>query len=117
MPIFPPLNYPLGTHNYNYYHKNYRSFPNNVSGNIACNTPINYTYINDSNPNQKKHSLPSENVFHDKHQPEEFECFFELFGLKLHFDDVLIICILFFLYNEDVHDYELFLCLILLLLS
>ena len=43
--------------------------------------------------------------------------FFDIFGLKLYFDDVLIICILFFLYKEDVHDEELFLCLILLLLS
>lgn len=43
--------------------------------------------------------------------------FFELFGLKLYFDDVLIICLLFFLYQEGVKDEELFISLILLLLS
>ena len=43
--------------------------------------------------------------------------FFEIFGLHLYFDDVLILCILFFLYTEGVTDNELFLCLILLLLS
>ena len=43
--------------------------------------------------------------------------FFELFGLKLYFDDVLLICLIFFLYDEGVRDNELFISLILLLLS
>ena len=43
--------------------------------------------------------------------------FFELFGLKLYFDDVLLMSILFFLYEEGVKDNELFFSLILLLLS
>ena len=44
------------------------------------------------------------------------ECF-EIFGLKLHFDDLLIIALLFFLYQEDVKDTYLYIVLILLLLS
>lgn len=48
---------------------------------------------------------------------ESSEPFFEIFGFKLYFDDILIICILLFLYNEEVHDDELFICLILLLLT
>ena len=48
---------------------------------------------------------------------EASEAFFEIFGLKLYFDDILIMCILFFLYTEKVHDDELFICLILLLLT
>ena len=43
--------------------------------------------------------------------------FFEIFGIKLYFDDILIICLLFFLYTERVQDDELFVCLILLLLA
>ena len=43
--------------------------------------------------------------------------FFDIFGLKLYFDDVMIICLLFFLYEEGVNDQELFISLILLLLS
>lgn len=43
--------------------------------------------------------------------------FFELFGLKLYFDDILLICLIFFLYEEGVKDDELFISLILLLLS
>ena len=43
--------------------------------------------------------------------------YFEIFGLKLFFDDILLICIIFFLYNEGVKDQWLFVTLILLLLS
>ena len=42
---------------------------------------------------------------------------FEIFGITLHFDDILLICLLFFLYNEGVNDQLLFISLILLLLS
>lgn len=42
---------------------------------------------------------------------------FEIFGLKLHFDDILLICLIFFLYKEGVHDEMLFIVLILLLLT
>lgn len=47
---------------------------------------------------------------------ENSDCF-EIFGITLHFDDVLLICLLFFLYNEGVNDQLLFISLILLLLS
>lgn len=42
---------------------------------------------------------------------------FEIFGLKIYFDDVLIISILLFLYSEGIQDEYLFISLILLLLS
>ena len=42
---------------------------------------------------------------------------FEIFGIKLHNDDLLILGILFFLYNQGIKDDELFLVLLLLLLS
>lgn len=42
---------------------------------------------------------------------------FHLLGLNIYFDDILIICILFFLYNEDVNDPYLFLILVLLLMN
>lgn len=41
----------------------------------------------------------------------------EIFGINLFFDDILIICLLFFLYSEGVKDEMLFIALILLLLS
>ncbi len=42
---------------------------------------------------------------------------FEIFGIKLYFDDILLIALIFFLYNEGVEDNFLFISLILLLLS
>lgn len=52
----------------------------------------------------------------NKKSEESRECF-EVFGIKLFFDDILLICLIFFLYNEGVKDQYLFISLILLLLS
>lgn len=41
----------------------------------------------------------------------------DLFGIKLYFDDVLILSLLFFLYKEEVKDEGLFLALVMLLIS
>ena len=41
----------------------------------------------------------------------------DIFGFKLHTDDLLIILILFILYKEDVKDKFLYIALILLLIS
>ncbi|MBO5004819.1 MAG: hypothetical protein J6D03_06210 [Clostridia bacterium] len=65
-----------------------------------------------------------ENITHNKIdskcekncEEESIECF-EIFGIKLFFDDILLICLIFFLYNEGVKDQYLFISLILLLLS
>ena len=43
--------------------------------------------------------------------------YIEILGLKLYFDDLLLICLILFLYHEDVKDNYLFISLILLLLS
>lgn len=42
---------------------------------------------------------------------------FEIFGIKLYSDDILLLCLIFFLYTEGVQDQYLFIALILLLLS
>lgn len=77
---------------------NFKNFEN--AENTGCNKSNNLPYIG---------SCLEDNYSSD-------ECF-EIFGLKLHFDDLLIICILFFLYQEDVKDTYLYISLILLLLS
>lgn len=107
---FPHIPYGF---NYNYMHQPFYSLPrksdiprftNNKNAVNTSNIDINKTSSEKSE--QKKYS-----------DIQDSEYFFELFGIKLYFDDVLIICILIFLYNEQVHDQELFLCLILLLIS
>lgn len=47
----------------------------------------------------------------------ETPVWFDLFGIKLYFDDVLILSLLFFLYREQVKDEGLFLALLMLLIS
>ncbi|MCI8383701.1 MAG: hypothetical protein HFJ33_02360 [Clostridia bacterium] len=50
--------------------------------------------------------------FNDMEEP-----IFEIFGIQLYLDDIIIVGLLFFLYQEDVQDEMLYIALILLLLS
>lgn len=43
--------------------------------------------------------------------------YLEILGIKLHFDDILLILLIYFLYTEGVKDIYLFFTLILLLLG
>lgn len=43
--------------------------------------------------------------------------YFDILGIRLYFDDILILCLLLFLYQEEVNDQLLFIALLLLLLS
>lgn len=45
------------------------------------------------------------------------EPIFEILGIQLYLDDIIILGLLFFLYQEGVQDEMLFISLILLLLS
>lgn len=56
------------------------------------------------------------NFLHQEDRNDEEELF-NLFGIKLYQDDILLIGLIFFLYQEDVKDQYLFFALILLLLS
>ena len=52
-----------------------------------------------------------------KNEKCEENFLFEILGIKIFFDDILIICILLFLYEEKIEDNLLYIALILLLLS
>lgn len=86
---------------------------NNFKG--PCNASSVKNFQNDiANVSKKEtHNSCSNNLDTDSDSVD----FFEIFGLKLYFDDILLICIIFFLYNEGVKDQGLFIALILLLLS
>lgn len=51
-------------------------------------------------------------IFYDLEEP-----IFEIFGIQLYLDDIIILGLLFFLYQEGVQDEMLYIALILLLLS
>lgn len=136
-PMRPPfLNYPFNNFYLNSRKNAYSPFnipfKKNVSAssNVISNTYADSFKINRTTNNRNSLNVPlsCETLTYSKNQTEKekekdsfaepFEdYFFEIFGLILYFDDILIICLLFFLYEEGVKDQELFISLILLLLS
>lgn len=132
MPMFPFLGFPpFYRRNYNYYpnYNFYNSKNPNFSvennQNIKQHSTVNQHLVdknlhileNTKNNTITNNSDPSDNDRNfDKKNPDN-SYFFELFGLKLYFDDILLISLIFFLYNEGVKDEGLFIALILLLLS
>lgn len=71
--------------------------------------------------NQKLYNLKKEPIPRDcsdnNTDSYDYEQFINIFGFKLHFDDLLILALLFFLYKEEVKDESLYIALILLLLT
>ena len=55
--------------------------------------------------------------FHPEALGDIEEPLFEMFGISLFLDDIIIICILIFLYQENVKDDMLYISLFLLLIS
>lgn len=84
-------------------------------------------FSNDNiNLNEKEKSHKRASLYKNKKQIFNFnalfssntdQAIFELFGISLYLDDIIILGLLYFLYQEEVKDDMLFLCLILLLLS
>lgn len=71
---------------------------------------------------EEKRMAPKHNSFANFNLSNLFssnleEPILEILGIKLYFDDILIIGLLFFLYSEGVKDDFLFIVLILLLLG
>ena len=125
MPIF---RYPFF---YNNYYGNYYNRPYSNKQGYLSNSTDNGNFHNSLHNNSNKYQDNSSINFDSSHTESDdsnkknnskksnsgSDCFFELFGLKLYFDDILLICLIFFLYQEGVKDDELFISLILLLLS
>lgn len=112
MPIFKYYSPYRKPNFYNYYRptfeRNYTpiSYNNNLSNITPVNPPNQQIIKNISNSEQSRSK-----------QKCDDNVWFDLFGIKLYFDDVLILSLLFFLYKEEVKDEGLFLALALLLIS
>lgn len=125
MPTYPFFGFP----------NNRRPYPNYFSYSPSHNTSTNWnknrenpyspsTSLGEKQKNFTYSSPPSHSVKKQDSKKEDtikaenaFEECFEIFGIKLYFDDLLIIALLFFLYQEEVKDSYLYIALILLLLS
>ena len=123
MPFYPPFNMPFFYNKYRY-PNNFFTQNNLTQEKNNYKKNVNYSAPKDSTKYYLEQNSLIQNVLDQKQKASEnpeksesSEAFFEIFGLKLYFDDILIMCILFFLYTEKVHDDELFICLILLLLT
>ena len=131
-PFFPHFypnfnrNYPQNSSKYvnnAIYHTNHYNSTNNNSHKIRNIIDYNKKNMQASSVNFHKNIDDNNSSSQRKMNKEEERCLentdtiFEIFGIKLHFDDILLICLIFFLYNEGVKDEFLFIALILLLLS
>lgn len=99
MPIFPNFGFPY----YYPYNKNYYYY------NKYCN--------NNSNSEKTKQQQSCQIEKNNLATDSDDKPLFEIFGLQLYMDDILILCLLYFLYEENVKDELLFIALLLLLLS
>lgn len=86
--------------------------------------PVYPPYIPNRKSNYKKNTSNNKNTFQTKEETPKnsnTSCnnpqVFNIMGITLYFDDLLILCLLFFLYSEGVKDEMLFIALILLLID
>lgn len=61
-------------------------------------------------------NIPLKNTGSNRSESGNYEPVFNLLGINLYFDDILILCLLFFLYTEQANDFSLYLALIFLLM-
>lgn len=99
------------------------NYKNDISQNINYKDNTNFKNNNCENDNSKLTKNKSSKfylgpiVFDSSSFSDLEKPVLEILGLKLYLDDILIISLLYFLYEEDVKDETLFISLLLLLLS
>lgn len=93
------------------YQKQYMNNLKNSQINKTENSITNSTKISNT-INQTSNSHDSNNQYTSENQ-----AIFEIFGIKLYMDDLIIIGLLYFLYQENVKDEMLYIILFLLLFS
>ena len=101
---YPYFNYPSRFSNYNYKYYNNYSKQTSSNQNSSAKKHIDQTnFPNNNNKSQKESTNSSEYI--------------DIFGVKLHFDDILLILLIYFLYTDGIKDMYLFFILVLLLLT
>lgn len=110
MPRFPYMNFPFPS--YKTTPKSFGRIYNTQNSIVNSN---NHTPSIISNP--IVNDAPKKEEEKNKSNNNTADYLFDLFGLKIYYDDILLISLIYFLYSEGVKDDGLFLVLILLLLS
>lgn len=109
MPRFPYMNFPFPYYTDRRFSKSYINPKQRFE---LQNTPS----APDSVQNSDSHECRFEGQ-KNKSNNNSNDYLFDLFGLKIYTDDVLLVSLIYFLYSEGVKDEGLFIVLILLLLS
>ena len=104
---FPFYGYPYN----NPYHRYYNNYPNNIQYNQ--NTKTEEVEKKDSITNSHEIS----NTIKSRSSEKAEEALFEILGIKLYLDDIIILGVLFFLYEQKVKDEMLYIILFLLLFA
>lgn len=106
---YPFFNYP--------YYRRYRPYPYVPKPNASFPTAEMHSHSEKEKKKEKKNTSTNKSFSNSAFDQENRGDFFDIFGIRLYFDDILLICLIFFLYKEGVEDQSLFISLILLLLS
>lgn len=127
MPIFPFYQYPYNMNRYyarNNYNKNISKESNNFDtsynppdSNNDINSVIETNRAEDKKNKSSRYSGFGPIHFQNPFDMDSGEPIIEILGISLYLDDIIILGLLFFLYQEGVKDYMLYLALIMLLLS
>lgn len=102
--MFPYSPFSFPRYNYHNYYK--QSFNSNYKNKQNTTSTMQSKNLNIAKEEKKSSSNTIEENY-----------FIDLFGLKLQYDDILLVCLIFFLYKEGIKDTSLFLILILLLIN
>lgn len=131
MARFPYFGFPFQYPYYRYYNQNNYNNYNSKSIN-SFNNNCNETSPTIDNIDKKEtteeivSSVESNRSFSNNILPFSFNFdgfsnsdspIIDILGIELYLDDIIILCLLFILYKEDVKDEMLFIALILLLIS
>lgn len=120
MGAFPFFGFPYNRYYYNNFRGTYPRFSNNSNTNSVSSISIENkakSLENVDNSSNSSDSTDNKNSEDRKISSNMDEPIFEILGISLYLDDIIILCLLFFLYTEGVQDELLFIVLILLLLS
>lgn len=127
-PLYPSFPFPFyrnfhnpQAHLYNSSRPNSNSNSYNVKDTVSHNLqrePQKFSSFESAPKHIESDENNNDRNFKEKNKSNKNDNYlFDLFGLKIYFDDVLLVSIIYFLYSEGVKDDNLFLVLILLLLS
>lgn len=101
------FNYPYSRY---FYNNNYYRYNNNMQNKKNNNMPVELP-----KKIQEENKENNDNRSINLHKKDD-DCI-DILGIKLHFDDILLMLIIYFLYSEGIKDNYLFFVLVLLLLT